>query len=319
MAAERGVVKDVGRLIMNKSVLAIIEPDVFPGDVANRAAWLAIQYGCDLELLLCDPMLTLFGDSFIAASEAQQLADGIQQTQLELIDGIAASISSSKLNVTATVLHDRQMADAIISKAADCDALFVVKGTSFHSRADRAAFTYTDWRLIRKIKCPVWLVKGREWREHPVIVGAVDPTHHHDPKAVIDQKIVEAGKTLAAMTDGKLLLLHTYQRLVEIGSRAMKAINSTKLPIDEIDRKVRESHRRQLDALAATNNLALDDVHQLPGRTQEILPAFARSHGADIVIMGAIARTGLKRLVLGSTAEQVLDHLPCDILLVRDD
>ena len=121
------------------------------------------------------------------------------------------------------------------------------------------------------------------------------------------------------MTSGKLLLLHTYQRLVEIGSRAMKATNPIKLPIDEIDKHVRESHRHQLDAFATENNIALDDVHQLPGRTHEILPSFARAHGADIVIMGAIARTGLKRLVLGSTAERVLDHLPCDILLVRED
>jgi len=304
---------------MNKSVLAIIEPDVFPSDVASRAAWLAIQYGCDLELLLCDPMLTQFGDSFIAANEAEHLADGVKKIQREIIGGIAASVSSSELNIAATVLHDRPMAGAIIRKAIDCDPTFVVKGTSFHSRAERATFTYTDWQLIRKIVCPVWLVKGREWKEQPVIVGAVDPTHQHDPQASVDQEIVDAGKKLAAMTGGKLLLLHTYQRLLEIGSSAMKTINPIKLPIDEIDKKVRESHRRQLDAFATKNNIALDDVHQLPGRTEEILPAFARSHGADIVIMGAIARTGLKRLVLGSTAERVLDHLSCDILLVRED
>ena len=191
---ELGAVKDVRRLIMNKSVLAIIEPDVFPGDVASRASWLATQYGCDLELLLCDPMLTQFGDSFIAANEAQQLADGIEQTQLEIIDGIAASVSSSKLNIVTTVLHDRSMADAIISKAMDCDPTFVVKGTSFHSRADRATFTYTDWRLIRKIKCPVWLVKNHEWKEHPVIVGAVDPTHQHDPKRSLTRRSLMLGR-----------------------------------------------------------------------------------------------------------------------------
>jgi universal stress protein E len=304
---------------MNKSILAIIEPDVLPDDVARRAAWLAIQYGCDLELLLCDPVLTVLGDSFIVSNEAQQLVDSIKQTQIEIIGGIAASVSSSDLNVEATVLHQGPISDAIISKAMDSSPAFIVKGTSYHSPADRATFTYTDWRLIRKLICPIWLVKGGEWKENPVIIGAVDPTHQHDPKATIDQKIVEAGKALATMTGGQLLLLHTYQRLVEIGSRAIRAIKPIKLSIDEIDRKVRETHRRQLDALAVANDVALDDVHQLPGRTQEILPAFVRSHGADIVIMGATARTGLKRRIVGSTAERVLDHLPCDILLVRED
>jgi len=304
--------------MMNKSILAIIEPDILPDEVARRAAWLAIQYGCDLELLLCDPVLTVLGDSFIVSNEAQELADKIKQAQIEIIGGIAASVSSSNLNVEASVLHQGPVSDAIIAKAMDSDPAFVVKGTSYHSPADRARFTYTDWRLIRKLNCPVWLVKGGEWKQHPIIVGAVDPTHQHDPKATIDQKIVEAGKSLATMTEGKLLLLHTYQRLVEIGARVIKTIEPIKLSVEELDRKTRESHRQQLDALASANDLTLGDVHQLPGRTHEILPSFVRAHGADIVIMGAVARTSLKRRIVGSTVEKVLDHLPCDILLVRE-
>ena len=247
--------------MMNKSILAIIEPDIFPDEVARRAAWLAIQYGCDLELLLCDPVLTVLGDSFIVSNEAQELADNIKQAQIEIIGGIAASVSSRDLDVEASVLHQGSVSDAIISKATDGDPAFVVKGTSYHSPADRAMFTYTDWQLIRKLKCPVWLVKGGEWKEHPVIVGAVDPTHQHDPKATIDQKIIEAGKALATMTDGKLLLLHTYQRLVEIGARVIKTIKPIKLSVEELDKKTRETHRRQLDAIAEVNDVTLDDVH----------------------------------------------------------
>jgi len=33
--------------------------------------------------------------------------------------------------------------------------------------------------------------------------------------------------------------------------------------------------------------------------------------------MGAISRSGIKRLVLGNVAEQVLDALPCDVLVVK--
>ena len=36
-----------------------------------------------------------------------------------------------------------------------------------------------------------------------------------------------------------------------------------------------------------------------------------------MVVIGAISRTALDRLLLGSTAEQVLDALPCDVLLVK--
>lgn len=304
---------------MNKSVLAIIEPDLFPELVAKRAARLAALYGYDLELLLCDPLLIPFGDSFIASTEAQQLADRVRQTQKEIIDSIAASVSGDGLRIKATVLHERQIGDAIVSRALNSEPAIVVKGTTFHSSAERATFTFTDWQLIRELLCPVWFVKNGEWQESPVIVAAIDPTHEHDPSATVDREIVATGKALASRFDGKLLLLHTYQSLTEIGTRATWTVRPIELPIDAIDERVRESHRRKLDELATANDVSLDDVHQLPGRTREILPAFARSHGADLVVMGAIARTDKNRRTLGSTAEQVLDHLPCDIFLVRGD
>jgi universal stress protein E len=40
---------------------------------------------------------------------------------------------------------------------------------------------------------------------------------------------------------------------------------------------------------------------------------------ADLVIMGAVSRSGLKGLFLGNTAEDVLDRLHCDLLIVKPD
>jgi nucleotide-binding universal stress UspA family protein len=36
-----------------------------------------------------------------------------------------------------------------------------------------------------------------------------------------------------------------------------------------------------------------------------------------MLIMGTISRSRLERLVIGSTAELVLEPLPCDVLLVK--
>ena len=304
---------------MSNTVLAIIELDDFPDDVARRAAWIARQYDCDLELLLCDPTLSILGESFVISHEAQRLADSIRQNQERIIGAHAESLSSEHINITTNISHERPISDAIIARALECEPMFVVKGTHYHSPAERATFTYTDWRLIRKLNFPLWLVKPDSWKERPTIVAAVDPTHDHDKNATFDQKIIQTGQTLASRCGGKLLLLHTYQRLVEIGSLAMKTFKPVTLPIDELEKKMRDAHRRELDKLAAANNIPTDAVHQLPGRTREILPTFARAHGANIVVMGAVARTGLKRRVVGSTAEQVLDHIPCDILIVRSD
>jgi hypothetical protein len=39
--------------------------------------------------------------------------------------------------------------------------------------------------------------------------------------------------------------------------------------------------------------------------------------GSAIVVMGAISRSGYKRLLIGNTAERILDDLTCDILVIK--
>ena len=302
---------------MGDTVLAVIELDNFPEQVARRAAWLAVQYGCRLELMFSDPSLGVLRDSFIVSNQAQVIADDIGAAQQRILDGLSEMVATSNLAIDTTICHDRPAADAIVARAIECEPRFVVKGTQYHSPAERATFAYTDWRLIRKLSVPLWLVKPRELGDKPVIVAAVDPTHRNDKEGILDQCIVEAGKSLASRCGGHLLLLHTYERLVEIGRHAALTFKPVKLPIEELETNIRDLHRQKLDALASANDIPERDVHQLPGRTHDILPTFARAQGADVVIMGALARTGLKQRVVGSTAERVLDHLPCDILIVH--
>ena len=133
------------------------------------------------------------------------------------------------------------------------------------------------------------------------------------------QKIVDAAKTISDFSGGDVQLLHTYQRLKEIGSKAMWTVKPVKLDVEDLQAHMRDEHKAMLDSLAADNGIAADHVHQLPGRADEILPAFARTQKASLVVMGAIARSGLKRRIIGSTAERVLDHLHCDVLIVRAD
>jgi len=39
--------------------------------------------------------------------------------------------------------------------------------------------------------------------------------------------------------------------------------------------------------------------------------------GASLVVMGAVSRSRLQEIFLGSTAERVLDRITCDVLVVK--
>jgi universal stress protein E len=143
--------------------------------------------------------------------------------------------------------------------------------------------------------------------------------HEHDKPASLDQVIVETANAIAGPTGGEIQLVHTYERLAGIGSAANRTINAAKLPIDQIDQRIKAEHRTALDALATKNGIDADHTHQFPGRTRDIIPTFVRGRNVDLVVMGALARWGIKRMVIGSTAERILDHLPCDVFIVRDN
>lgn len=302
---------------MRNTILAFVEMERFPLEVATRASRVAKFYDADLKLVLSDPIVSFLRSSFMISVDSKQIADTVQQAQKEELERIVAAIADTNLNISTSIIQERPASDAMVAKALDCEPLLVVKGTVYHSPAERATFTFNDWQLIRKLDYPLWLVKPRPWSEKPVIIAAVDPMHPHEEEGRLTQAIVDFAKTLAEKCDGKLQLLHTYERLEEVSSFAKLEFKPMKVPVRELEEKMRDEHRRQLDSLAARNDVDAGAVHLLPGRTRDILPAFARTQNADMVVMGAVARNGLQRRIIGSTAEHVLDHVPCDILVAR--
>lgn len=302
---------------MTKTILCIVELDDNPEVVVARATWLAKLFDCELELVLSEPTTNYLGESVAYILEMQTLADSIRNEQDAMLQDLAAVAEEQGVTVKTRVSTDRPEANAIVAIADSCDAYFVVKGTHHHSPSDRASLAHTDWQLIRKLERPLWFVKSFDWQDSPVVVAAVDPVHSHDKTASLDREIVRSGQKFVDMCDGKLLLFHSYQRLEEIGARVTWRIKPEKLITDELDEKIKQEHRDALDALAGEFGIDANAVHQLPGRTHELLPTFARANGANLVVMGALARSGLQQRILGSTAAKTLDHVPCDVLVLH--
>jgi universal stress protein E len=48
-----------------------------------------------------------------------------------------------------------------------------------------------------------------------------------------------------------------------------------------------------------------------------VLPRVTESLAASLLVMGAVSRSRLQEIFLGSTAERVLDRIGCDVLVVK--
>jgi universal stress protein E len=83
--------------------------------------------------------------------------------------------------------------------------------------------------------------------------------------------------------------------------------------------KAREMHVNAFNTLAADGGFPAEQVHLLDGHQVKVLPEAATELHANIVVMGAIARSALERAIIGHTAEQTLDRFHCDVVIVKPD
>jgi universal stress protein E len=79
------------------------------------------------------------------------------------------------------------------------------------------------------------------------------------------------------------------------------------------------AHRAMMQTLLDEHGLAVDTMHVVPGAADGTIPKVARDIQAQLVVMGAVGRTGLSGAFFGNTAEQVLSELSCEVLVLKPD
>ena len=83
---------------------------------------------------------------------------------------------------------------------------------------------------------------------------------------------------------------------------------------------VERHYRKDLEKLAKQFELpgSKPERHVRTGRAYREICEVASKVDADLIVIATHGRTGLRRLVLGSTAERVVRHAPCPVLVVRE-
>jgi len=155
----------------------------------------------------------------------------------------------------------------------------------------------------------LWFTSPAQWRERQVmnsyqrILCAIDLTD--DSRAV-----AERAAALAAQWQAQVQLLH----VVEFVS--IDPMSDSLVPAVQIDDRVMERARAQLQALATSVGLAADAVQTISGSVKVEVVRQARSWRADLIVLGSRERHGLSVLV-NLTEDTVLHAAPCDVLAVR--
>ena len=65
-----------------------------------------------------------------------------------------------------------------------------------------------------------------------------------------------------------------------------------------------------------TANIPCETIVHMGGKPHEFIVQEAREKEIDLIVMGTHGRSGIKRVLLGSVAQNVIGHAPCPVLVV---
>jgi universal stress protein E len=302
-----------------KKILAVVDPTVAEQPAAMRAAWLAKNFGAELDLLVCYYNEYLSGDRLFDSPSLEKARDEVIENHEKHLETLAEPLRAEGIVVKTSAIWDHPLYEGIVRHSIESGADLVVKDTHHHSAVTRALLTNTDWNLIRTCPMPLWLVKPHELSSAPVFIAAIDPMHQHDKPAALDDEILHVSKLFASKVNGDVHAFHAYDPRIAVATATANAYIPVSLPFDEIEQQMHEDHEKRFTEITEFHEIDADHAHLAAGLTHEELPMIADKLEADVVVMGAVARNRWKRLFIGATAERTLEDLPCDLLIIKPD
>lgn len=299
---------------VRRILLAIKDPQSRSQPALAKAAQLAHAFGAQLELFhaITTPLyVDIVGLGNEGLATIQRNLRARSTSQLEVI---AARVRKQGLKVATAVDWDFPVYEAIVRRARRLGADLIVAECRPGHRLAPGLLHLTDWDLLRHSPVPVLMVKSSAAYRRPTVLAAVDPTHAFSKPSRLDDEILGAGVAIADALHGKLHAVHAY---------LPAPLGVTAVDILDADLEIRMQAKSETAARKGFAR-ALRKV-EIPAARRYLLaqhPAdaiqnAARKSRSAIVVMGAISRSGLKRIFIGNTAERLLDDLPCDVLVVK--
>lgn len=237
-------------------------------------------------------------DRDLRESAEQRLRAVLDQVPLE---GVEADVA----------LRDGTPSQAIIDLVGELDAGLVVVGTRGLTGFRHLLLGSTAERIVQKSPVPVLSV-------HPS-----DGAPRHEPRTILvptdfsedaEAALATAEKTLRLVeAETRVILLHVFHVPAEYRSYGPAG------SFFEFTEELSQTLNERIATLAKPfrdQGLVVDAV-VAEGIPAEVIVREAEEREVDLIAMGTHGRSGLAHLLLGSTAERVVQHAGCPVLTVR--
>ena len=241
----------------------------------------------------------------------EQLTSGKSDQLQAIADGL------STLGVTATTkILEVPSSVAIVREVVHENHDLVIREAKGRHSRRAGFFGTTATRLLRKCPCPVLLLEpGRPWQANR-IVTAVDATSDDEVHGALNRKILAAAQPFC-QSNRQLDVVSAWS---PYGEQVLK----NHMAEDEFEillSQTKAATERRLEDLVKEFDLSTEspNVHLLHGEAAATIKNFIDKHGADLLVLGTIGRSGIAGILIGNVAEQILSQVNCAVLAIKPD
>ncbi|MCA9144888.1 MAG: universal stress protein [Planctomycetales bacterium] len=295
-----------------KNILVQVDAQDDSHHALKQATQLAMASGARLKLV---DVIPDFGwPAKLVMSGYERVVEALTQAKGDNLKKLAKTVADQGLDVSIRLLDGRSSVGIIREVIRDDHDLVIRSSRGAKSRAS-TFFGTTSKRLLRKCPCPVLLLKAGSVSDCRRIVAAVDATPADDAHAALNKTILQLAKSMCGESDCVIDVVHAW----DIYGESILKEHMRKEEFEELQSKTEAETERLVDDLVKPFGLGVGqaNVHVLHGDPASVIPQFIVHTKADLLVLGTIARTGVSGLLMGNTAEQILNRVECSVLAVK--
>lgn len=315
-----------------ENILCVIEHGEKSKPALDRAVVLAENNQANLTLVDVIPRVpTVIGmpDGGLAPTELQAAMVRERETRMEHL----MKPYRPRLDVPRKVLIGSPFLE-VIREVLRNEHDLVIKCAEAPKWLDRL-FVGDDMHLLRKCPCPVWFLKPHAPKSFDRVLAAVDVGEFYPPqelktRRLLNMRTLELAASLALSESAELHVVHAWSSMTELVDGLAFAPNLPKADFASRVENDRRQQRHLLDALlqnAKTQNSVAREaleylkpsIHLVKGPARQEVPALAAQLAVDCIVMGTVARTGVRGLIMGNTAETILEQIDCSVLAIKPE
>ncbi len=300
-----------------KHILVDMDPTQAEQPALTKAIILAKEFGASIELFLVDYHNGLVANWFFNERRLEELKAAYLASKKRWLDSYVNQVVDAGISVSTDVSWHKPLYEAINQKVVESHADLAIKSTHRHPTVNKIFFTPNDWQLLKTCPVPLLMVKSHTANNYRNIMAAIDPSQSHDKAQCLDKIILDTTQALSVKLSAVAHVAHCYQPVdMQLWNAAGLNEYQLDIPVPDHQKYLEQLNQHHIDEFTQqikNYNFAKENQHIEAGFVSSQLLKIVDKQQIDLIVMGTTYRTGL----LGSTVENLLDDINCDILAVK--